>query len=88
MAQVIFEYNGANTIIQCNINDSMEIIIQKFIQKLNKNFPVELYFLYDGKILNKKLSFKEVANKEDIAKERMIILVNEKNPDDDKYYLK
>ena len=43
MVEVIFNYKGIETLIQCNINDKMKDIINKFIIKRN--------------IINKKLFF-------------------------------
>ena len=34
MAEVIFNYQGINTIIQCNKNDKMKEKIQKFLLKI------------------------------------------------------
>ena len=36
MAEVVFNYEGSNTYIQCNINDKMSYIIDKFITKIRK----------------------------------------------------
>ena len=77
MAQVEFDYNGIKTIIQCNVEDQMEQIIQKFLIKCNKNSFNNLFFLYDGKILDIKLSFQESANEIDKGRKQMNIIVNE-----------
>ena len=47
MAEVIFSFKGTNTIIQCNIQDKIEIIIKKFIEKSNLVFN-QLLILYGG----------------------------------------
>ncbi len=84
MAQVNFNYNGTRTTIQCNLEDSMEMIIHKFLTKFNQNLSIELYFLYDGKVLDNKLSFKEAANDTDKSRKIMNILVNEKQAEQNK----
>ena len=47
MAEVIFNYEGINTRVQCNINDKMKDIIDKFIIKIIKQED-NLYYLYNG----------------------------------------
>ncbi len=37
MVEVTFSYDGINTIIQCNSNEKMKDIIQKFLIKIGKN---------------------------------------------------
>ena len=37
MAEVIFNYNGNNTKIQCDIDSIMMNIIEKFLSKIEKN---------------------------------------------------
>ena len=51
MAEVIFNYEGANSIIQCNVNDKMKDIIDKFLIKINKkedfySKKIKIKFLY------------------------------------------
>ena len=61
MAQVDFNYESKKTTIQCNSDDSMESIIHKFLTKI-ENTSKELFFLYDGKLLEPKKTFKKTAN--------------------------
>ena len=56
MVEVIFNYNGKETIIQCNINDKMKGIINKYIIKTEKNNK-NIYYLYNGDKINEKLAF-------------------------------
>ena len=44
MAQVDFNYNNENTIIQCNDDDTMKSIINKYLIKCDKTNQ-NLYFL-------------------------------------------
>ena len=78
MAQVNFDYKGTKIEIQCNIEDSLEIIIQKFLSKCQNKSAENLIFFYNGEILNKSLIFKEVANDRDKERNVMNVLVNEK----------
>ena len=62
--QVIFNYEGVKTIIQCNINEKMEDIINKFLNKI-ENKENNLFYLYNGRQINKELTFNEQANELD-----------------------
>ena len=76
MAKVIFEFNGAITLVQCNIEDKMNDICAKFKSKIIlDNNPI--LFLYGGSQVNMNLSFKELANELDLNRKEMNILVNE-----------
>ncbi len=56
MAEVIFNYEGINTIIQCNINDKIKDIISKFLAKIDKNEKnIQLYYLYNVNKINNEL---------------------------------
>ena len=72
--QVIFNYEGVNTKIQCNLNDKIKDIINKFLNKIEKN-ENNLFYLYNGKIINKELTFNEQANELDKNRKIMNILV-------------
>ena len=74
MVEVLFNYNGIETIIQCNINDKMKDIINKYIIKTEKNNK-NLYYLYNGDKINEELSFNEQANENDNKRKKMNILV-------------
>ena len=81
MAQVEFQYNGTNTIIQCQENQLMSEICNNFITKsnINKN---EIYYFYDykGSIeYNKNLTFNQMANSIDKSRKKMNILVISQN---------
>ena len=79
MAEVEFNYNSIKTIIQCDINEKMIDIFNKYIVKIRKD-KNEIYFIYDGNKIeeNKKdIKFNELANKVDKERKKMNILVNE-----------
>ena len=46
MAEVVFNYEGIDTTIQCNLDDKMKDIIDKFLVKNNGN-ENNLCFLYN-----------------------------------------
>ena len=72
MKQVEFQYNGAITIIQCNENDKMKEICNKFAIKVGTEIN-SLYFICEGKLVNYELTFNESLNNE--GKNKIIILV-------------
>ena len=81
MSQVVFIYNGSKTIIQCNENEKMKDICQRFLSKI-KIDNNSIFFSYDGKAgnqFNDELSFIEMANSLDKAKKSMSILVESIN---------
>ena len=56
MAEVIFNYEGINTTIQCNINDKMNDIINNFLNKIKEKGD-NFFYLYNGTEIKKELSF-------------------------------
>ena len=50
MVEVEFIYGGIRTIIQCNINEKMNDIYNKYIIKIRKNIN-DIYFIYDDNII-------------------------------------
>ena len=76
MAEVLFNYKGIETIIQCNINDIMKDIIYKYISK-NKNINKNIYFIYNAYKINEGLTFNQLANNFDKERKKMNILVND-----------
>ena len=81
MSNVEFQYKGINTIIQCNENEKMKEICQRYANKvqLDKN---NIFFIYDGKSgkdFNEELTFIEMANLIDKEQKKMTILVNNIN---------
>ena len=83
MVKAIFNFEGKETAIQCNFQEYMKDICQKFINTIDKNSN-QFIFIYGGDKINPKLTYENVASK--IDKERMImnILVYEINKYEDK----
>ena len=76
MTCVEFNYNSMKTIIQCIQDDKMEDIIQKFLAKCEKKME-DLFFIYDGKILDIKKTFKEATNNLDKNRNKISVIVND-----------
>ena len=74
MAEVIFNYEGINTIIQCDENEKIEEIIKTFLIKINDSQNNNLVYLYNGQKINNELTFKEQANELDKNRKKMYIL--------------
>ena len=82
MAEVIFNFEGINTTIQCNIDEKMKDIIDKFKIKaeINDNNN-NLFYLYNGSSIRQELKFIEQANKLDKTRKKMNILVTKNDID-------
>ena len=78
-ANVTFTLDGLPLLIQCNENDVMKDICQKYANKIQRNINT-LVFLYGGNELNFNLKFKEIITVKE-SKE-MKILVYSKIIDD------
>ncbi len=78
MAEINFIYNGIETIIQCETNYQFKEICKKYCIKLELDIN-ELIFIYGGEILNLENEFNKVANQLDKEKNKMKILVYDKN---------
>jgi len=78
MAEVIFNYKGIETIIQCNLNEKMEDVHKKYETKIGKDIS-KLYFIYNGNKINDNIFLNEIINEEDKRRNIMNILVNENN---------
>ena len=76
MAEVEFIYNGIKTVIQCNINEKMKDICQRFKDKVNIDNNMNIFYSYNGKPgINEELTFEEISNREDKRRNKMSILV-------------
>ena len=76
MVEVIFMYDGKQIIIQCNVEDKMKDIINKFKSKI-QNEDNNLYYIYNGDKINEELTFNQIINNKE---EKINILVyNSKN---------
>ena len=75
MAEINFYYEGNITSIQCDENEKLEEIIQRFLIKIDNIKNTNLIYLYNGNRINKELKFKEQANEIDKERMKMDILV-------------
>ena len=78
MAEIIFNYRGIETKIQCNINEKIKEVIEKYANKVGIDIS-KLYFIYNGNKINDNLILNEILNEEDKRRNIMNILVNENN---------
>ena len=77
MAEVEFYYNGKTIKIQCNKNDIIRDIFNKFKTK-SGTFQNSFIYLYNGHTLsNETLTFYELANLDDRNRKKMNIVVSE-----------
>ena len=73
MSSIEFIYYQNSILIQCDINDRMKEIINKYILKasIDKNSVI---FLYSGNIIDEELKLSEIIGKD--KKDKIKILVN------------
>ena len=83
---VEFKYNGTDTIIQCKENEKMGDICKRFVTKAQED-KNNLYFVYASNNLKEELTFSQCANKDDIQRKKMTILVNSLNSNNSKKVL-
>ena len=74
MTQIEFIYNSYKINIQCQSDDKISNSIEKFLSKFNKK-KEEIVFIYNGDKLDEELSFKEIANNLDKARNLMKCLL-------------
>ena len=75
MTEVEFTYEGIKTIVQCDINDKIKDIINKFLIKINKEENTDLYYLYNGTKIKEELTFYEQANQIDKDRKKMNVII-------------
>ena len=75
MSKIIFTFEGNKIEMQCSNEDKMKDICIKLAIKIDKNIN-NLYFIYDGNIINLELKYKEIINS--INLNEMNILVYER----------
>jgi len=78
MAEAIFTYKEIKTTLQCNLNDKMKDIIDNFLNPIKEKGDSFLY-LYNGKEINKDLSFNEQATGPDKEQKKINIIVTKKD---------
>ena len=75
MAEVIFLHAGVPINIQCKVNDKMKDIIKKLKEKVEITSG-NVYFLYNGAVLNNELlTFEQLANQDDKLRKKMTITI-------------
>ena len=74
MLKVIFNYKGIETVIQCQIDETMEEVIKRYKIKIEINNE---YYLYNGNKINNNNKLEEIINNEDKINNKMIIIVND-----------
>ena len=75
--EIEFNYQGQITNIQCNTQDNVNNIFQKFINKLNIDINL-IYFLYSGNIIEGNSIIEKIINSTDKERIKMTLLVNNK----------
>ena len=73
---VIFTLDGVNLSIQCNENDVMKDICQKYANKVKRNINT-LVFLYGGNQLNFNLKFKDIITDKKSYEMKVLVYSNE-----------
>ena len=76
MEEIIFNLKDIK--IQCNPNEKMKDICDKFKNKIRQNINYYNYF-YNSKKIKEELTFLQQANKIDIKNKKMNIIVNNSN---------
>ena len=79
MAEAIFNYNGINTVVQCNPEEKMKDIINRFANKVQKDIK-SLCFIYGADNLKEDLKFKDLIRNSNINKINILVYsINEIN---------
>ena len=78
MVEIIFLFQYKETKIQGKGNEKLKEIFQKFANNIGKDIN-SLNFFYQSLKINNELTFFQVANKEDLKRNKMDILVYEKD---------
>lgn len=90
MSEVIFNFNGIPTTIQCNSKDKMEDICKRFCNKANIDINSSC-FLYNEDKLKDELIFEQTLNNEDKQRNKMNVIVTSTGVEEeleDNIYLK
>lgn len=78
MSEVEFIFEGSSTKIQCNANEKMKEICQRFSSKNNIDIK-DKFFLYSGNQIDIELKFSEIINDLDKQNNKIKLLVYESN---------
>ena len=74
MVEVVFDYQQNKINIQANLNDLFEEIIKKYINKTSLDIN-NIYFIANGKTINKKEKVESIMSESDKRNKKIIILV-------------
>ena len=74
--KVIFTLEGIDLSIQCNENDIMKDICQKYVNKINRNINT-LVFIYGGNQLNYNLKYKDIIIDKENKEMKVLVYSNE-----------
>ena len=76
MSKAIFIFNGTQTMIQCNNNEKMKEICQKFATKAQLKFD-KMFFIYGGNKVDYELTYERLANSIDFKNKSINVLAYE-----------
>ena len=77
-ATIIFTFNGIYTTVECNKNEKMRNILERYKLKVEIDIN-KVYLLYNGIKVNEELRFEELANGEDKKMNMMNIIIYDIN---------
>ena len=78
MTKVIFTYEKIFITIECDLNEKIKDIYQKFITKIEL-YNVEINYFYKKEKINEELTFEELANEYDKERKTINIIVERVN---------
>ena len=78
MINVEFNYQQRIIIIQAKINDTFEVIIEKYLDKIKLDIN-NINFIFNGKYINKNEVIENIINESQIKNNKIIVLVELKN---------
>ena len=79
MSEIIFNFKGVQTIIQCQDDSRLKDICNNYFENIMHKKMTEITFLYNGNQIKEDLTFIQQANKFDKERKKMEILVKEIN---------
>ena len=82
---VEFIYEGVTSSQQCNANDKMENIINKYLSKIEVKDKNSMYFLFSGNVVKEELTLKELIGKNisNAKKFQILVYSNGQDPSPD-----
>ena len=80
MVSIEIIYEGKSERFQIGRDEAFKDILVKYCSKLNKNMD-EIFFFYEGKLIDENKTFNDLANSEDKEKKCMKIFATNHNDD-------